>query len=268
MNKALKNFLNGKLEEDEIKLLPRAFDVIGDIAIIEIPEELEDKKQIIGKAMLNFKQIKVAMNKKGDVGGTFRTRNLEIIAGEERTETIYKEYDCRYILDVQRMYFSPRLGTERNRVEEQVKENERVLVMFAGVGPYAVMIAKKKKAEVYAIELNHDACEYMMKNIKINKVNVHSVEGDVAEETPKLGKFDRIIMPLPKDCGEFLNVALDALNKNGVIHYYGFSDSTEKFSDELKEKCRNLGYEIKVLCAVRCGTYAPRVDRICVDFSI
>jgi len=268
MNNALRNFLRQNLSENEIKFLPRSFDVIGDIAIIEIPKELEAKKEIIGKALLNFKHIKVVMNKKGKVEGVYRTRDLEIIAGENRTETIYKEYGCRYVLDVQKMYFSPRLGNERNRIAEQVNEKERVLVMFAGVGPYAILIAKKKKTETYAIELNHDACEYMYKNIKINKVNVHLIEGDVAEETHRLGKFDRIIMPLPKDCKEFLDVALNALNKNGIIHYYGFSHSPEEFSEEIKEKCRNLGYEINVLAAVRCGSYAPRIDRVCVDFRV
>ncbi len=274
MKQSLKIFLGEILTDDEIKLMNRAFDVIGDIAIIEIPLELEAKKKEIGKAVLNFKHIKVVAAKAGIFEGEYRTRKLEIIAGENRKETIHTEFGCRYLLNVEDVYFSERLGNERLRIAQQAKEGEKILVMFAGAGPYPVLIARtkkteKKNVEIYAIELNPAGYKYMVENVRINKVNVRCILGDVKTETPKLGmKFDIIIMPLPKDAGNFLDTALNTINEGGIIHYYGFSDNKEIFAEEVKKQCENLGYETEILDVVACGAYGPGVDRVCVDLKI
>lgn len=269
---SLKELLKGILNEEELKILPRSYDIIGDIAIIDIPPELEKREKEIADALLKFKNIKVVAKKSGIVEGEFRTRKIQIIGGENRKETIHKEFSCRYLLDVEKVYFSERLGNERLRILNQIKDNEKILVMFAGIGPYAILIAKKKKVEIYAIELNPYGYEYMVENVKLNKVNVNCILGDVRIETPKLvekiGKFDRIIMPLPKDAGNFLDVALNAIKKGGIIHYYGFSDDPKKFADEIKKIVKNLNYEIEILNSVKCGAYAPHVYRVCVDFKI
>ncbi len=274
MKQSLKIFLGEILTDDEIKLMNRSFDVIGDIAIIEIPLELEAKKKEIGKAVLNFKHIKVVTAKAGIFEGEYRTRKLEIIAGENRKETIHTEFGCRYLLNVEEVYFSERLGNERLRIAQQVKEGEKILVMFAGAGPYPVLIARmkkteKKNVEIYAIELNPAGYKYMVENVRINKVNVRCILGDVKTETPKLGmKFDRIIMPLPKDAGNFLDTALNTINEGGIIHYYGFSDNKEIFAEEIKKQCENLSYGVEISDVVACGAYGPGVDRVCVDLRI
>jgi len=266
---SLRESLKGKLTENELKIAPKSFDILGDIAVLEIPEELKDKKGIIGNSLLKtFKNIKVVAAKKTAVGTEFRTREVEIIAGEQRTETVHREYNCLYKLDVGSTYFSPRLGTERMRIAKQVRDNERVLVMFAGVGPYAILISKKSNARVYAIELNPKAFEYMKENIRMNKVDVVAINGDVRDKVPKLGKFNRIVMPLPKDAGDFLDVALPALEKNGVVHFYDFSHNVDESIEKLRGICGDLGYKIQILDAVKCGSYSPGIFRICVDFRV
>lgn len=269
-HRSLREALKNRLNSEELKLVPRSFDIIGDIAILEIPEELENKKSIIGDALLKtFKNIKVVANKKSRVGTEFRTRTLEIISGERRKETVHREYDCLYKLNVETVYFSPRLGTERMRIASQVRDNERVLVMFSGVGPYPILISKKSRPkEVYAIELNPEAFRYLKENIALNRVDVTAIRGDVKEETKKLGKFDRIVMPLPKDAGNFLNVALPALKKNGVIHFYDFAHNERESIEKVKKICRELGYEIEILKAVKCGSHSPGIFRICVDLRV
>ncbi len=274
MGQSLRTLLSKILNEEELKLMPRAFDVIGDIAIIEVPPELENKKREIGKVLLSFKHIKVVAAKAGVFEGQYRTRKLEIIAGENRKETLHKEFGCKYLLNVEEVYFSERLGNERLRIAEQVKENEKILCMFAGVGPYPILIAKrmkekKKNVEIYAIELNPVAYKYLVENVRINKVNVKCILGDVKIETPKLKmKFDRIIMPLPKDAGNFLETALNAINDRGIIHYYGFSSDKKIFAEEVKNKCKEYGYKTEILNTVECGAYAPRINRVCVDLKI
>lgn len=265
---SLKEALEGKLSIAEMEKLPKAYDLIGDIAVIEIPDELYPKRKEIGEALLaTFKSIKVVASKKTSVGTEYRTRDVELIAGEKRTETVHRESGCIYRLDVTSAYFSPRLGTERMRIAKQVKEGERVMVMFAGIGPYAILIAKSARPnEVYAVELNPSAVEYMEENIRLNKVKVTALLGDAGEEVGKHGLFDRIIMPLPKDAGNFLDKALPALKKGGVVNYYTFKGTSEDAAQEVKDICSKLGYRVEIIDSVECGTYSPQLSRMCVDF--
>ena len=272
---SLKSSLSGKLNEDELKLVPSSFDIIGDIAVLEIPDDLKGKSELIGNSLLGtFKNIKVVADKIEGVGTEFRTRKVKVIAGDMRTETLHREQGCVYNLDIVNSYFSPRSGTERMRIVRQIKDGEKVLVCFAGIGPFAVLAAKKRNVMVYAVELNPDAVKYMKENIKLNKVRVCAICGDVKTETPKLvekyGKFDRIIMPLPKDSEHFLETALSAIKNNGIIHFYCFSHTPDEAAAKVKEICEKLNenLKIKILDAVECGSYSPCLSRICVDFRV
>lgn len=268
--RSLKQALIGKLSEGELTLLNSAFDVIGDVAVLDVPKGLSAKRKLIANAMLKtFGHIKVVALKESPVSSEYRVRNVRVIAGENRTLTVHREHGCLYKLDVASTYFSPRLGGERIRVASQVKAGERVLVMFAGIGPYAILIAKKRSPrEVVAVELNPDAARFIGENARLNKVSVVGIEGDVRSVVPNLGKFDRIIMPLPKDAGDFLDVALPALNKNGIIHFYDFAENPEESEKKVRQACKKLGFKIKILESVVCGSYSKQLHRICVDLKL
>ena len=238
---------------------PSSFDVVGDIAILEFGKDSQGEKKKVAEALIDtFPSIKVVVEKSAKVSGEYRVRGIKHLAGEKRTETVHKEFGCHYKLDVASAYFSPRLGTERMRVAEQVTDGERVLVLFAGVGPYAILIAKKRQpSEVVAVEINPQACEYMNYNVACNKVNVKAVCGDARVETPKLGKFDRIIMPLPKDAADFLDVALPALSPNGVIHFYMFAHDENEAIVLLSKKLDVYSKKFVVLSKAACPVGSP-----------
>ena len=164
----LKKSLESILTSEESDELISAFDQIGNIIIVRIPDALLSKKKIIGETLLNqVKIVKSVFYQSSAVEGDFRTRNLEILAGEDNTETEYKEFNCKFIVDVENAFFSPRLSTERERIAKLTQDGEVIVNMFAGVGMFSIMAAKKKKCTVYSIDLNPIASKLCERNIAI-----------------------------------------------------------------------------------------------------
>jgi tRNA (guanine37-N1)-methyltransferase len=270
----LKDKLKGKLTKKQMELVPSSFDVVGDIAIIEIPLDLEKKEKIIAKALLDLhKNIKVVCKKAGLHTGIFRRQKLRIIGGERRKTTEYKENNVRMKLHVQDVYFSPRLSTERKRIMEMVKKGEDILVMFSGCAPYVLVIAKNTSAkEVYGIEINPIAHKFAIQNMILNKLNnVKLLKGDVRLVAPTLKKkFDRILMPLPLGGENFLDVALSLIKKNGTIHYYDFKeeDAFDISKKKARDACKKAKKKCKILNLKKCGQIGKRTFRICIDFKV
>jgi tRNA (guanine37-N1)-methyltransferase len=221
----LKEAVAGLLSKKEISELYGAFDQVGDIIVIRIPDSLVAKKKIIGEILLQrVKTAKSVFYQSSPVEGDFRTRTLELLAGEDRTETEYKEHGCKFRVDVQKAFFSPRLSTERERIANLIEDGETVINMFGGVGMFSIIAAKRKKCTVYNIDINPHAATLCEKNIKLNKLvgKVESIVGNATKiiEERLEGKGDRVLMLLPEKSDEFLDSAIRACKKNGIIHYY------------------------------------------------
>jgi len=256
---------------------PSSFDIIGHIAIIEVPERLKRKKKLIAKVIMELnRHIKTVLEKASERKGVYRIRKYRFLAGEKNFETIHKEYGCVFKLDPTKVYFSPRELTERQRIASQVKENEVVMVMFAGVGPYAIQIAKKqpKVKEVIAIEINPVAVKYAKENVVLNKVQdkVKVIEGDVREKCKDFyGKCDRVVMPLPKGAEDFLDIAVNCLKNEGYIHFYNWGAEPNIFENAEKivqEKLGNLGVKYKIINKRKVLPYAPRKWKVCLDIYV
>lgn len=259
--KTYAEILENQLPPHLLASLPRALDIVGEIAIVEIPPELEPYAKLIGEAVLEkYRNIQTVLAKAGAVGGTFRLREFEVIAGEPKTATVHKEFGCNYHVDVAKAYFSPRLSHEHKRVAEQVQEGESVVDLFAGIGPFAVLIAKKVgNVKVYAIDVNPDAIEFLKKNIRLNRVEnkVVPILGDARKivlETLS-GIADRVIMNLPEKAEEFVDVACLAIKpEGGIIHFYGFSrpsDSAEDKKTRFSTAVENAGRRVERFLAVK-----------------
>src|SRR5438270_8069490 len=121
----LRKALATVLLPEEASLVYSAFDMIGDIVIIKIPDGLLQKKEVIGKAILeNVSTAKSVFMQSSSVRGEYRIRELEFLAGANTTITEYRENGCRFRVDVAKTYFSPRLSTERERISKMVGGNE------------------------------------------------------------------------------------------------------------------------------------------------
>jgi len=323
------------------------FDIIGDIAIIKL--NVPNVEEIVKKIKEKHKYVKVILLQESKVECPFRIPKYKILWGENRTETIHKEFGLRFKVDVARCYYSPRLENERMRITKQVRENEEILVMFSGVNPYPIFIAKFSNPKlVYSVEINPFAVKYGLENVKLNKVEnkVITILGDVRDACPiihflrngdgvikteewyikdilesglKLNrlfikitddknldlalkipanekyiieekknkviienderieiekfekKFDRIVMPLPKEAEYFLDLAINLVKPNGIIHFYCFlfeNEIPQKAFEILEKYSKELGFKYEILNVVKCGDIGPRQYRVCVDFKV
>lgn len=268
-SKSLKEYLIGKISLEKIEELKKSFDIIGDVVILEIPGDLEEEKHLIGKAALQVTKRKSVYRKKSEIKGVVRTRELEHLAGDDFSETIHQEFGSRLKLDVRKVYFSPRLATERNRIVDQVQNGEIIIDMFAGVGPFAVAIARKHEVRIYAIDINPEAINYLMENIKLNRVDgkIKPLLGDVNEVLDHLNiHADRIIMNLPGSSWEFLPLSLKYLKPGGVLHYYQFSRDFDEPVERVKKAAQLR--QVKILDKRRVKSRSPGVWHVGIDFII
>jgi tRNA (guanine37-N1)-methyltransferase len=274
--RSMEDALRDTLTKKEMESLVTSFDIVGDIAVIEIPPSLAKRENEIASAIMTVhRNIHVVLRKMGPMKGVYRTRKLKVIGGEKRTETTYGEHGCRMKVDLAKMYFSPRLSSERDRTANLVKEGEKVLVLFAGCGPFPLIIGKRHPAaSVVGIELNPHAVRYMKENIILNNLrNVKGIEGDVREVVPKrFPNFaDRILMPLPRGAEEFLDTAFIGAKKGCVVHFYCFAPEEDPFSNgikKIKEMAKRKKRKVKILLKKIVRPFAPRIVQSVIDFKI
>lgn len=275
MPKDLREALRGKLTGRELARI-RAFDIVGDIAIVKLPDGLLPKRHLIGQALMQVhKHIRTVLRQVSAVSGEFRTRELEVIAGEPRTETVHQEHGCRFKTDLAQVYFSPRLANERLRIARLVEPREVITNMFAGVGCYSIVIAKHSGvSKVYSIDKNSRAVEYMRDNIRVNKVaaRVVPIQGDARDVVDRhlKGRADRVLMPLPEFARDFFDIALLALKpEGGVIHFYDFGEEPDLFGPSLEFALKAAGGRKVELTGKRIvRSYAPKVYHVVLDLLI
>ena len=272
----LKKALESILTLEENNEFISAFDQIGKIIIVRIPDSLLSKKKIIGETLL--KEVKTAKSvfyQVSAVEGDFRTRKLEIIAGENNTETEYKEFGCKFTVDVENAFFSPRLSTERERIANLIQDGEVITNMFAGIGMFSIMVAKKKKCTVFSLDINPMASKLCEKNIELNKLagKIISINGDAGEiiNEQLMDKSDRTLMLLPERSDEFLESAINTTKNGGIIHYYSHIHADKKsdagkLSEEHFLQITPIQSEILTSKIVR--AVGPRYYQTVVDVKI
>lgn len=281
MSKRLRNALSETLPPQSLAHVYNSYDIVGDIAIIRLTEASEECCLEIADAVMKVhKNVKTVLAQTSPVHGDFRLRRFKFVAGENGTVTTHRERGCLFLVDVEKVYFSPRLSYERMRIAKQVGNGEVVLNMFAGAGCFSILIAKYSKAEkVYSIDVNPSAVRYMQENIRLNGVygRVSSMLGDAQEIVERnLRRIaDRVLMPLPEKAFEYLPHALSALKKaGGWVHYYDFEygkkkeDAIERVRLRVSERFQSLGaaFEIRFGRVVRAT--GPNWYQVVLDIEV
>ncbi|MCK4647389.1 RsmD family RNA methyltransferase [Candidatus Pacearchaeota archaeon] len=254
----------------------RAFDVFGNIAIIKFPKDFKliDKKKFANKILKDNNSIKTVLEKVGKFSGRLRKMKTKHLAGEKTKEVLYKENGCVFRFNIDKTYFSPRLSNERKEIASKIKKGDNVLVMFAGVAPFSIIIAKSSQAEkVVSNEINKEANKYARLNVELNKLKdkVELLSGDIKKVIPKLKeRFDIIVMPRPRLKDTFLEQAFKVSKKGTKIFYYDFcqEDEVNSIIDKIKQEAKKAKKKIKILKTKSAGETAPYKIRVRIDFEV
>ncbi|MDF1537791.1 MAG: class I SAM-dependent methyltransferase family protein [Candidatus Thorarchaeota archaeon] len=273
----LRDALEGILTEEQLDLLPRAYDLIGDIAVLEIPEELSDFQYAIGEAFLQVRSnFTTILGKKGAIKGTLRTREYVLLAGLDKTSTTHTEYGCKIAVNLAKAYFSPRLLEEHNRIAQLVGKNEHVVDMFTGVGPFALHIARKVDCKVTAVDINPNAIALLKMSMPMNRLigQIEAVNHDIRNyvKATKSQIADRVIMNHPSGSSDFISEACRLLKRGGIMHYYDFiggEDPEGAISVKIKQLVSKEGRRIDEISLIRrVRDSAPYEYHIVVDAII
>lgn len=236
---------------------------IGDILILDNNSSQEDYESLSKKH-----NVKTIM-KIDHIEGTKREPVFKILYGND-TQTINKENGCLFKLDLAKVMWSKGNNNERLRIAKLVEDDETVLDMFAGIGYFSIPIGVHSNAEkIISIEINPNSYKFLCENVKLNKLdNIIPILGDCMNETPKF-KADRIVMGYVKTTHHYLNVAINSLNKGGVIHYH--ETVPEKLIDirpieRIKNESGNRDVELLNLTKIK--KYSPGVWHVVVDARI
>jgi tRNA (guanine37-N1)-methyltransferase len=258
-----------------------SFDIVGDIAIIKMPFSFEENAKAAAQAILSGnKGVKTVLAQESKISGAYRLRKLRCVGGEDKTCTVHREHGCLFKVDLEKCFFSPRLSGERLRIAQLVKPGETVVNMFAGVGCFSIIIAKKvPTAKVYSIDINPDAVEFMQENIRVNRVveKVIPILGD-SEEIVN-GRLqhcaDRVLMPLPEKALEYLPCAVSALKPSGGwIHCHCFEhaakteESMQNAHVKIAEKFRSLNVDFEVPFSRVVRPVGPNWHQVEVDVHV
>lgn len=259
----LKDLLKGRVPDEVLRRFSGRFDVVGDIAIVSLPPEMEAWKPVVAQTILSTrKNVYTVLNKVQKVGSELRTASFEVLSGTT-TVTRYREFGFQYRFDVTKVFFSGRMAYERKRVTEQVEPGERVLVPFCGVGPYAIPAAARG-GRVIAIEKNPDAYGWLQENIVLNHVgsSVTAILGDAKDTGHLQGKrFDRIIIPTPYGMTDSLDFFAPFAARDGMIHFYTFGARNE--IPALVAALEIRGFDLTF--QDECGNVAPGIKRWVFD---
>ena len=227
-------------------VLPR-HELVGGIAIMQDSDIAGAEKILLSRPSLH-----TVLCAASEVSGEYRTREFEVLAGTPTTRTEVIEYGHRFTVDLSTAYFSVRLSSERQRILEQVGENETVLDMFAGVGPFAITLAARATL-VVASDINPQAIILLLENCAQNRTkNVLPVLADAHHLPGSIPwRFDQIVMNLPLSGTEFLPEAFRLCRAGGMIHFYSLVSA----EGEHGERIHGLGGEVIAERVVR--SYSP-----------
>ena len=242
-----------------------SYSIIGHIIHLNLKDCNLPFKKLIGEVLLDkVPQCNIVINKTNSVDNVYRTFMMEVLAGEGDTITSVSENGVSFKLDFSKVFWNPRLSHEHSIIVSKINHRDVLFDVMAGIGPFSVPAAKKKKAIVFANDLNPISFKYLVENCSNNKVlNRVSCYNKDAEEFIKTIVKNKLVelwndenfeqnihitMNLPAKAVEFLPSFIGLLSDvattpnndsfpNIFVHVYMFCSKSDR------ETCMNVLYE-------------------------
>ena len=254
-------------------------DLIGSgekiVAVVELDEENRKIEDVAKQIMEDNKNVKTVIQEFPGTKGKFRLKKQKIIAGDKDTEVVHKEHGYTIKVDPTKVYFSPREGTVRLYVSSQVQPKEKILVMFAGAGPYLMAVSKLHPdvKEIIGVEINPEGVKYMKENIRMNRIShITTPVLDDVENFCKANEkeFDRIIMPMVH-ARDYLDTAISSAKTGGTIHIYMVSEDEDSYKDAEKfisETFKKAGREYEISGKAKISLFAPGKWKVLMEIKV
>lgn len=271
-NEKLRNKLN--LSDEELKLLPKGYQIVGNILLIKLDNKLLKHRKLIGRKIIEILPYIKTVCLIKEIRNDIRKPKIEIIAGLKRTQTLNKEHGCKFLLDVSDIMWSQGNKNERIRLTKIAKSNETIVDMFAGIGYFSIILAKyRNPKKIYAIDINPKAIKYLKRNAWLNGVEdkIEILQGDCRKFASYLRDVaNRVIMGYLFDTEKFLPHAFRIAKNNSMIHFHRAVKEEE--IDRFKKRLIKIGIRnkvnLKVLRIVKVKSYAPKIWHIVYDMKI
>lgn len=266
--------------------VPGSFETVGHIAHLNLRDEHEPFKHVIGQVILDKSpSIKTVVNKVGTIDSTFRFFAMEVLAGESSTLVQVKEEGCRFEFDYAKVYWNSRLQFEHARLVKLFIKGQRICDVFCGVGPFALPSARKG-CIVYANDLNPESIKWLTHNKNLNKIPkdgllIHNMDGrefirksleSLREANDEAASFDHYVMNLPAIAYQFLDVMAELIAEGKIVkacrvHCYTF---VKMGGDPVANVEDGLGFPVhrESTEAKHVRTVAPNKDMFCVSFTL
>ena len=164
--------IDNDIPKEILKEINKSYEVIGNLAIVQIKEKHEIYESKISKFILkNNKNIKTILKKTNVVDGLFRIPKHEFLEGEKTFETIHKENGTLICVNPNDVYFSAKQSNQRLEIFDDNLNKKNILICFSGVGPYAFNCLKKNPniKRIDNFEINPKGEFYAKKNLELNK---------------------------------------------------------------------------------------------------
>mmetsp|Transcript_9633 Transcript_9633/g.14226 ORF Transcript_9633/g.14226 Transcript_9633/m.14226 type:complete len:384 (-) Transcript_9633:104-1255(-) len=256
-------------------------EIIGNILILPPREEEKDREQKIAKRLIKVinkekEKIKSVVKMEGNHEGKYRLQKYNVLYGDEKPLYVenYKESGITIQFHLEEVFFSNKLAGERARITKKIKEQDKVIVGFAGCGPFPCVIGKKTTQKISVVEMNPSAIKHLKNNLKNNSIEYNIYEGDWMTSADMIkDTFDQIVLPAPfvetPQIIQFINYALENYaTTNTTIYYYDHVNESEvqsKFQKEIQKKLVKKTNFVEAIC---CGSMSPRFARVCYEFKV
>ncbi len=192
-----------------------SFERIADFFVIK---EREGWEKILEE--LKEKQSPRAIFLDNGVEGSFRIRKLKRIDGTGKPSGIHKENGFRYVVDLEKAYFSPRLAGLRREITESVQNSKSdglIVDMYSGIGPISIPLLKGN-SRVLSIDINPEAIRLLSQNAKLNKVRGWAMVANSNEIFECLKGTDQVIMNNPTQPLSISQNIINKLREGTLIH--------------------------------------------------